>query len=314
MLGIFEAEAVGDVTGGAVGGQQQVLGAVDEIGMDVLLGVLPCLGAQVVGQVVGRHVEGIGDVARRDEGDNSSLGVVLLDSLADAQQDVGLYALTGTELASVEPLRVVHQHVDERDDDGLCVLVDVAPVLVLQVLHQVLDGLALRVADVQGLVHLVTEEPQALDALSEGVATDEVGMERQHPAPARRVGLGIAPAVQLTRGEERQGTATEVVVVPSVLRRAGRAVLDDHGVEVQFHGLLWRHEVAYIRQAAEAHQRMTGCGTSEHVGIVLDGVDAYYVVHSGAKLRKKSENDGFLSQIILAGLFAVVPDALLAVC
>jgi len=50
-------------------------------------------------------------------------------------------------------------------------------VFVLQILHQALNGLPLRVADVQGLVDLIAKEEQALDALSEEMRTFVHGIE-----------------------------------------------------------------------------------------------------------------------------------------
>ena len=115
MLGIFEAEAVGDL-GDGFPCRQPVFGKLDDEPTDVAARRVPGGLFNDIAEVVGRHAELVGAILHggQAEGQLELVLVITPQQAVEADEDVGVFYLAGDELAVVESLAEVERQFDRE--------------------------------------------------------------------------------------------------------------------------------------------------------------------------------------------------------
>ena len=123
MLGIFEAEAVGDL-GDGFPCRQTVLGKLDDELTDVAACRVPGRLLDDIAEVVGGHTELVGTILHsgQAEGQLELVLEIVTEQAVEADEDVGVLYLPGDELAVVETLAEVERQFDVAHKDGVLVM------------------------------------------------------------------------------------------------------------------------------------------------------------------------------------------------
>ena len=267
MCRILESQAVGHVADRILPVEEQLLGRVDELQADVLLGRAARFAFDQITEVVGREAELPGAVAHRRQAERlrQVRSEVIVQDTLEAGEDVLVGNLAAREeLPVVEARAVVEQHLDVVDDERAAVLVDGVLQLVEDVPHAVDDRLPLLLRKVQRLAHLVGEEGIAADVASELRAAQQIGMEEQRPT-LRPVGPSVvlhAEELSGRQADERPGLV--VVGLTAVDQIAAIHLLEEYGIETE-HVQLRPHGRLQLRKVHHADQRVQGLDPHEVV-------------------------------------------------
>lgn len=148
--------------------------------MKVLLCVLPGQGAQHVAQVVGRKVQGRRHPLHRQQAFflRFALGKPGVHHRFKPGEQIALIVFSGNELPLVKAVGVGQQQINLRDNDVLCMPVNVPALL----LNFVDEGHCIRFfcrRKVQCLVHGVGKETVLRDGFCQRVLQQQVGMKKQ---------------------------------------------------------------------------------------------------------------------------------------
>lgn len=239
VVGIGEAEGVGDVVDALGGVGEQGLGPFDDLAADVLLGGDVELALYDVAEVVGGEVEllgapgygGLPELA----GQGAAGGKVGVEEGVEAAYEVALALVLLVELALEEALAVAEQLPDAEAQHVAGEFVVGGVELGVDVGEAVDHDASLALGELEGFADVVVEVVEHVEVAPQSGVDDELGVEGEHPS------LGCNGGVEVhgddLAGLEREDGACSVTHPGSVLDELAEVdVHEDDAVHAEVGG------------------------------------------------------------------------------
>lgn len=237
MLGILEAQFVGDFADGFAGVEHFFLGQIYDFELNIFLSGFPGFLFDEVTEIIGGQVQLVGAVSNGRQAQRLRfVGLeISVQHRFKAFQNALVHIVTSDELAVVEPDAVIQKQLYIGNNQSLAVFVDGVLQLKFNFVQTIHHHLTFLFRKMQGFKGFVREKIVVFDVLPEGSATDEIGVEKQGSAFGLKGFTIIFNADDLPWTDEYQGSFLIIIKVPTISEIAAFDIFQEDGIDTHVH-------------------------------------------------------------------------------
>ena len=271
MLRILESQFIGHLPDGFIRVEKPLLGRVDHLQLDILLGRFPGLLFHQIAEIIGRQAYFACKIAYRRQPflRSGALGKVIVEQPLETCQDIEIHVPARDELALVKTHTIVEQQFYIGRNKPFGMLVDGVEQFHADFFQAVEDNHTFFLRQVQGFVGLIGKKRIFLNLLPQRRTADKIGMKQQ---PDRFLGntLHVGIPHRLPRSDTDDRLVVKIITRLAVVDPASRRLLEEYRIEPH------RHPIVSLTlgriERNDADLRVAGLEPEEFV-ILVDSVD-----------------------------------------